>query len=219
MTSNRDDPDRRTTLWAVILIGAGTLFLIGNLGWFSGVASWFWATAFAIGGGGFLVYVLADRGQWWALIPGFALLGLAAAVIGGAAGGGLFLSLLGAGFAAVYALDRTRWWAIIPGGTLITLGAVAWVDGAVQGTHGGWIIFLGLAVTFGLLYLLPQGEGHQPWAIYPALATLALALVILASGAVLGILVPILLIAAGLFLLWRRGWATGSGAPRTRKEA
>lgn len=194
----------RPTLWAVLLIGLGVLFLAGNLGWLRGVDQWLWGLLFAAGGGLILAWFLREREQWWALIPSAALFGLSTAVLGGSSGGGLFLALLGAGFAAVYAVQRTRWWAIIPAGVLLTLGVVAWLDAFFPRFDGGWVFFLGLAATFGYLYRLPDREARQRWAIYPAAATLALALVILLSGTVTGVVIPLLLIAAGVYLIWQR---------------
>ena len=203
----------RPTLWAILLIAVGALFLAGNLGWLRGADEWLWGLLFAGGGATFLAWFVHDRQQWWALIPGSALLGLSAAVLGGSFGGALFLALLGTGFAATYWLERGRWWAIIPGGVLLTLGMVAWLEVIFPRFDGGWLFFLGLAATFGSLYVLPEHEGRQRWAIYPALATLALALAILVSGAVTGVVVPLLLIGTGAFLLWRGGGRPGSRAP------
>lgn len=208
----------RSSLWAILLIAVGVLFLAGNLGWLPGLGGWIWALLFAVGGAAFLAWFARDRSQWWALIPGSALFGLSAAIVGGAAGGGAFLALLGAGFGAIYWLERTRWWAIIPGGVLLTLGIVAWLDTTLPRFDAGWVFFLGLAATFGALYVLPEQKGRQRWAIYPALATLALALVILASGAVTGVVVPLLLIAAGAYLLWQRSDAS-SAAQADRPES
>lgn len=203
MTTNKPAADRSAKLWALTLIAVGLLSLAANMGWLTWITSWLWATLFAAGGGAFLYYYTLDRRQWWALIPGFTLLGLAAAVVGGDIGGALFLALIGAGFSAVYALDKSRWWAIIPASVLITLGFVAWLDTVVPAMNAGWVFFLGLSATFGVLYILPEDEGRQRWAIFPALATLVLSLVVVASGAVTGIVIPLLLIGAGVLLLWR----------------
>lgn len=218
MASNTQKHDRTTTLWAVLLIGIGLLSLAANAGWLAWITPWIWAALFVAGGGAFLYYYTLNRRHWWALIPGFTLLGIAAAIVGGEAGGGLFLALIGAGFATIYVLEREKWWAIIPAGALMTLGAVAWLDTMFPAVDVGWVFFLGLAATFGLLYALPEGQGKQRWAMFPALATLALSLMIIASGAVTGIVVPLILIAAGILLMWRRT-TTNDHSSRRRREA
>lgn len=128
--------------------------------------------------------LLARLGAWWALLPGFGLLALGAATLSsGAASAPLFLGFLGAGFAAAYRAERRRWWAILPAGVLWTLALVAWLGETRPGSQVGWVFFLGLAATFGALFSLP-GAQRQRWALYPALGTLALALLVfVVSGA------------------------------------
>ncbi len=162
----------RSKLLAILLIGGGFFLLAANLGWLGLFANWLWALLFLVGGVAFLYLYRIDKARWWALIPGFGLLGLgAAALVRGDARGSFFLGLTGAGFAAVYLGDRQRWWTIIPAGSLFTLALVAWLEGAWIGFDAGWLFFLGLAATFGTLVALPEGRGKQRWAIYPALGT------------------------------------------------
>lgn len=202
----------RSKLLAILLLG-GFFFLAANLGWLGLFANWLWALLFLVGGVAFLYLHRIDKTCWWALIPGFGFLGLGAAVLmPGDAGGSFFLGLTGAGFAAVYLNDRRRWWAIIPAGSLLTLALVAWLD--VWTGDASWLFFLGLAATFGTLVALPEGKGKQRWAIYPALGTLALALVTLVSSGVGGLLFPLLLIGLGALQLWRGG----GSVPPTSKE-
>lgn len=70
-----------------------------------------------------------------------------------------------------------------------------------------WLFFLGIAATFGLLYLLPASQGGQRWAVYPAVVALAVLAIVLLTGAVSGVVVPIALMLVGLYLLSRRGSA------------
>jgi hypothetical protein len=198
--------------WAYALIALGVLFLATNFGWFNWLTSWLWTSLFIIGGGAFLYVYYQDRSRWWALIPGFALLAIGVAALSGNAAGGFFLALLGAGFAAVYLSNHKRWWAIIPAGILFTLALLAWFDTARPGVDMGWLFFLGVALTFGLLFFIPQ----QRWAIYPALGSLAFMFIILVSH--LGVwLVSLGLIVVGAYLIWRqstgRGGSQGGSSP------
>lgn len=191
--------------WAWLLIAGGLALLATQLGWVGRLNDWLWALLFLGGGAAFFYHFSTSRRDWWALIPAAALAAIGVSILGGAAGGAYFLGVLGIGFALVYLTGHERWWAIIPAGVLITLAVVAWTDARFPRLDTGWLFFLGLAATFGLLYLLPASQGGQRWAVFPALAALALVLVTVLSGAVSGVVFPLALIFAGAYLLWRRG--------------
>lgn len=199
--------------WAVLLIVGGALLLGMQLGWLNGLSDLLWSLLFAAGGAVFLLAFLNDRSNWWALIPAAALGGISLVFVTGALGGAYFLAALGVGFAAVYLTGRERWWAVIPAGALLTLALVAWVDIVAPRLDAGWLFFLGIAVTFGLLYLLPRAQGGQGWAIYPAAGAAFVAMIILLTNAVTGVVLPLLLIVVGGYLLWRGG---GLGPRRPR---
>lgn len=200
-------------VWAILLIAAGLLVLFSNAGWFAGLLSWLWAFVFIAGGVTFLYLYRSNQARWWALIPGFALLAIGLAALSGDAAGGLFLAVLGAGFAAVYASNRRQWWAVIPAGVLLTLALVAWVDAAWPRADAGWLFFLGLAGTFGFLFALPESAGKQRWAIFPALGCLVLMVITFMSSSVGGVVVPLGLIAVGIYLAWRQGSSRGPSSP------
>lgn len=194
---------------AYLLVVAGLFLLAANLGWLGWVSSWFWAVLFLAGGVAFFVYYRTTPKQWWALIPAFSLAAIGIAVIAGDNGGPLFLGLLAAGFAAVALTSANRWWAVIPSGVLATLALVAWLDENSAGGDFGWLFFLGLALTFGVLYILPTGEHRRRWAAYPALALLAFSLVTVMSGSVASVVLPLALVLVGASMLWRRGRSSG----------
>lgn len=210
--------DRGRSFWAYVLVAAGVVLLAANLGWFAGVGSWVWALLFLAGGAAFLYHYVNHREEWWALIPGSALAGIGVTVLAGDAGGPVFLGLLGAGFAAVYLSGRQRWWAVIPAGALLTLALVAWLEEVGPRIDAGWVFMLGLAATFGYLYLLPEGQGKQRWAVYPALAMAAIAVLACFDTSLGGIVGPLLLIGAGAYLIWRRT-ERGGGASGPTPEA
>lgn len=199
-------------VFGAILVLSGVLFLLDNLGVLKGAGDLFWAVLFAVAGGAFLYRFAIYREHWWALIPGFTLLGLATVValetlpLGetGAISGGLFLASIGAAFWAIYLTRRDFWWALIPGGVMVTLGVVAALGDEAKGEAVGGIFFLGLAATFGGLYFLPTAQGRQTWAAIPA-AILGVMGVALLAGAAVGMayILPAALIVIGLYLLWR----------------
>jgi hypothetical protein len=190
----------------LLLIALGGLFLLANV---TTIASLFGALLFFGGGAVFLAAYYRDRDKWWALIPGSVLLALGAAALSPFLSGSLFLGFIGAGFVAVYLSDLRRWWALIPGGILLTLALVAGAETLAPGWDAGPLLFLGFAATFTALYLLPPSAGGQRWALYPAVACIALA--VLSSGFISGLasLWPLALIILGLYLMWQRGRLEG----------
>ena len=158
----------------------------------------------------FLVVFLVDRSKRWALIPAFVLAGVGLIPI-------LALSLTGEFMAAfimfmislpyfvVYFWSARNWWAIIPAGVLASIGAGL----ALQGfdnvlldntTLMNGVMFLGWAITFGLLWLRRTSQPTD-WAKYPAGILFALSVIILAFGSYSGMIWPSMLVAAGLVIL------------------
>jgi hypothetical protein len=108
--------------------------------------------------------------------------------------GGVALS-----FWLVYLVRREFWWALIPAGVLTTLAILARLDN-VSGFSSGAVFFFGLALTFGLVLLVTR----MRWAVFPA-AGLALVGVFILFGQsrFINFIGPAVLIAAGVFLLFR----------------
>ena len=196
-----------------LLVGAGILVLLQNLGVIRSGLELLWAVCFLLAGGVFTSVFLNDRKNWWAVIPGFALLGIGALILlswalpvsGGRWGGGLFLGALAAAFWVIYANRRDQWWPILPGGVLLTLALVAVLDeGVGVGFDTGSIFMLGLGATFLVLYLLPAAGGKQAWAVYPAVILIAIGVIVaIASSSLMQFVGPLALVAAGVYLVYR----------------
>lgn len=198
--------------FGALLVIAGVLLLLQNFA----ILTFDWdlsgALLFALGGAAFVAVFLNDHEQWWAIIPGFTLLGIGgliglAAILPestGAWGGVFFLSTISLAFWVIFAFRRENWWAVIPGGVLLTLAVVAGLAEAAGGIATGGLFFLGLAATFGLVYLLPTPEGRMKWAIIPAgiLGAVGI-LIILAATSVINYLWPVALILVGFYLVYR----------------
>lgn len=191
-----------------LLVAFGVLFLLQNFGLFGGVENLVFLILFGAGGLAFLYVFATNQQQWWAVIPGFVLLGLGV-LIGfgdklGAWGGALFLGSIGLAFWVIYFIRRDFWWAVIPGGVLVTLAIVAALGENLPGTATGGIFFLGLALTFALVYLLPVEGSRQRWAAIPALVLGILGLLLILSlGGIINYVWAIGLIVAGVYLLTR----------------
>ncbi len=204
------------TRWGVLLIALGAFFLLQVTGIFGVLTSLFWSIAFAAGGAVFLyVFLTALQTRWWAAIPGFTLLGLAATVFYDRfappffsdIGGAVFLAAIGAGFAAIFFTNREKWWAIIPGGTLFSVAGVVLVTQADIGfLNPASVLFIGLGFTFGLLGLMSTYlNTNLRWAYIPAAVMLVMGIVIFTPfvGA-LGWIWPLAIIAGGAYLILRR---------------
>ncbi len=205
----------RDNWWAAIpagaLIGLGIVAVLESIesvpGNLSG-AVFLWA--------GTVPFVLLYRREprfFWASIPAafLGVLGLLALVSGTRIGGALFaLSLYwgaGAAFALLFFRRPSRWWAVIPAGALFSLGLLELLGRSGWGgpSSQGFIFCLGLAATFGFLYVIRNDANRLHWAKYPSIILLAISILFLFSALSWGGLLKIVSIAmvlAGLYLLF-----------------
>lgn len=161
-------------LWGALLVLFGVLVLLENIGLVA-IGEIAVALLFSLGGLFFIGLFFESRERWWLLIPGIILLSIAAIIFSSQFfpefadnwSGLIILGGIGLSFLVVYFVDREQWWAIIPAGVMITLGVVAGL-GDTFGIDGGAIFFLGLALTFACLALLPIKDGKLRWAWIPA---------------------------------------------------
>ena len=203
------------------MVGAGASGLASQaLHLPGGLAATVFFASLAAGFGG--VYLVRPRDNWWALIPGgvmaiLAVLSKLIAAAGGEVVGAAFFVGLGLMFVGLYFAEidgqRYNWWALIPAGALLSLAGVVLLSVYGSGALAGAALFLGLGLTFGVLYLL-RGPGRPlGWAWIPALALLAFGLFIVAVAgepAYARLFWPLAFIVTGLVLVarhWRRsGW-------------
>ena len=194
-----DKGDSSRTIWAVVLIAIGIVALFGNASWLPGLDGIVGGLLFAAFGVA-AVYGARRYASDWLMFAAFPAFGLAAAtVIGGDLGGAAFLAGTGAGFLALVVADPTRWWSAIPAGVLFTLAVITWAGDALSEPYEGTVFFLGLAATFAVVWRATARP--QPWAVFPAAACAAMALVVGLSGG--DWIVPVLLIVVGVVLLVR----------------
>jgi hypothetical protein len=200
------------TFWGILLIAGGLLFLMQSLGLLA--LTNFWPVIFAAPGAVFLYAFVRRRENWWAVIPGMALLGIGALIafeqifprVGDIWGGAIFLGSLSVAFLAVYVRTLMReWWAIIPAGVLGSLTATIILEPFLGERFTGGLFLLGIGATFALVYLLPTREGRMRWAIYPAAIVGGIGvLTLVAATQILRILGPLAIIIFGLYLILRR---------------
>lgn len=195
----------------ILLIAVGVIFLLTNLTVIELPWELLVGPLFGIGGIIFLLIFIVDKKDWWALIPGFILIAIGMIIfmdhnLGGFAddwGGLIFLGLLGCAFLLIYILHPQNWWSIIPAGVLLTLGGVSLITEENERWIGG-TFFIGLALTFGLVYNLPKPAGKLKWALYPAGILLILGIAsLLGVERLVNFVGPFILLAVGGFFVYR----------------
>src|SRR5512138_1259527 len=166
---------RGRLIWGVALIAIGAFFLAQQLGWFGRLELPFWAFAFGLLGVIFLVTFITDRRQWWALIPGFIMLGVAfmtwnaeAEFMPDTQAGALFLFSIGLPFLLIYLVDRRLWWALIPGGVLTVIALLTFVCACryVPMTMMAAIILFSVAVVFAAGCFARRYDPGMDWATW-----------------------------------------------------
>ncbi len=206
-------------LWGSILIIAGLLFLMESLGLM--VVGTIWPIVFGIAGILFVYSFIRDPQQWWPVIPGFTLLGLASVIFLDAVApmlssqltGSVFLAWIGLSFLTILISTRGRqWWAVIPGGILLTLAVVTAFEPFVTDVVGGALFMFGVAATFVAVYLIPTTTGHKMrWALYPAAVVGIIGILLLTAAVQLAQMVwPVALIAIGLYVILKNLRGQGS---------
>jgi hypothetical protein len=197
-------------VWGILLILAGALFLLQEFNFITNAFGVLFAVLMAIAGAVFLYAYTTNRTQWWTLIPGVSLLGLAVLIIlndlfpayGGEWGGAIFLGGIGLCFLFIYLTNRELWWTIIPAGVMLTLGAIVILDSYMGDTEG--ILFIGLGLTFALLGLVRTPQGRMTWAFIPALVLVIFGLLVTSAlSNLVAYVIPALLILVGGYIILR----------------
>ena len=159
----------------------------------------------------FLVVYLTNRTRRWALIPAFvlAVVGIIPLIAGRVEGsiiGAFMMFMIAAPFAVVYAASPKNWWAVIPAGIMASIGLTALLTGGgdadERGPLLGALLFAGWALTF--LFLWWRRAVHDTgWAKWPAMGLAIVgAIILLAGGESARIAMPVLIIAAGVVVLY-----------------
>ena len=202
--------DLSRLIWGGLLILAGILFLLQELNFLGSASKYLWLIIMAAGSAVFLWVYFTQEEQWWAIIPGLTLFGLAISALdslvnvfpGSDLTGALFLGCIGLAFWLVYLRRQDQWWAVIPGGVLITLAAITVLDNIF-----GWsevIFFLGLATTFLLVAILPNNGQDTRWAFIPSAILGIIGITLFAPFKDVTVLIwPVILIVFGVYILFR----------------
>lgn len=201
---------------ALVLILFGVVALLDSMNvldlpWVITGPNMIWLLLFGIAGVSFIIAFFSHKDNWWAIIPGLTLLGLAILVgnfLPGnmeVYGAGIFMGLLASSFWIVYLSRRENWWAIIPGGVLLSITALILIEEAFQNDLlSVAIMFLGMGVTFLMIYILPSPARHAQWPLYPAgiLGVMGV-LFLIGAGQAVNWLGAVILIALGGWVIFR----------------
>jgi hypothetical protein len=155
----------------------------------------------------FLVVYLRHRKQWWALIPAYVLLSVALMVgligirlLRNEAIATYVLWSIGLPFLAVYVANRKNWWALIPAYVMGSLGLMIGLIGIGLLRNflvPAYIMYV-IAIPFFVVYARDQ---KQWWALIPAGIMTAIGSSFLIASAASSMLVPAILILAGIWLV------------------
>ncbi len=198
-----------------LLIGVGVLFLVDRLAVAIGIRGPLWALLFGLAAALFMWLYASDKRNWWALLPGFGFVALAAAVMAGAWGGALLFGLAGAVCIALFLRRGGGRWLLLAGGSLVTLALMGLFAGVFPTADSGWVLFFGLAATLFLLHT--RSGGRTTWSLYLAIALAALGLLSMFTGSLVETLIAVALIASGAAMVWQGRVAPGPVAQVPRR--
>jgi hypothetical protein len=193
----------------------GTILLLQSLNIITAqISSAIWGILVGVAAIAFLAQYQSYRDQWWWLIPGGTLLFISIANLGEAFLPSMFnpwedllvLGGIGLSFLIVYFNNRDQWWALIPAGVLLTLGGISTIENLMTPNFDtDSLLFIGLGLTFLVLYFLPRRAGRMRWAIFPGVALLFFGLfqAMESQQEFLKIAGPVVIVLVGLVFLVR----------------
>ena len=117
--------------------------------------------------------------------------------------------LVGLVFLSGLRKGKKNWWALIPGGFSIVIAGSIFLDMQrfISDAYIGVLLFAGMGIIFGILFLMRDEEYNLDWAKYPSLVGFILSAIIVLTidfrDMFSRYLFPILLIAIGIFILVR----------------
>jgi hypothetical protein len=180
MKRRRSDYRLGPLVWAVGLVGVGSLLLLLNfdlLTRYEPAAQFLLAALLALVSAGFFLAAYASpREDWAQLIPAWTLVALAAMTLTSTFDtldqritAALLFVGLAAAFLHIYLLNRLdNWWALIPGGFMLVLAAVIGLSVRITRAETlAALLFAGLGLVFFALFAAPARR-RQWWSLVPA---------------------------------------------------
>ena len=194
-----------------VLVAVGAVVFLINSGFLGVLPAFIWVLLLYALGASFWVNS-RDALRPWQRLLGFAIIGIVATSTSGDLAGAAATGFIGMAFALVYLQNPipSRWWTLIPMGVMSSVTLLILGEALFPRWDATPLLFLGFAVTFTLLYLIPKSMGGRRWALYPAIFWIMMTVVINdPSGSSPAWLLPLLLIGGGAGILW--WWRRGNG--------
>ena len=156
----------------------------------------------------FITVFLRDRSQWWALIPAYVLLAVAAMILLGetvllpdAFEATFVLTAIALPFLVVYVRNRTQWWPLIPAYVLLSIGVMIPLEelGVLSDFLIPAYVMFVIAIPFFIVYFR---NPKQWWPLIPGGIMTAIGLSFLLVEAFQYVF-PALVILVGFWILMR----------------
>ncbi len=186
---------RMNLVWGIVLILAGGLFLVQNLGWFGDFSPSVWTIIFAcLSLLFFVTYFVNGIKEWGWLFPACIFAGIAITLFMVTLGldeaylGAPVLIGVGLPFLAAFLIDRREnWWALIPMWVMAVLSLIVFIVDRVDGEIIGSVFLWAVGLPFLVVYLT---DHSRKWALIPGFILLAVGFIPLlamqASGNLVG---------------------------------
>lgn len=156
----------------------------------------------------FIVVFLRDRSQWWALIPAYVLLAVAAmlllsetVLLPDAFQATFILTAIALPFLVVYLLNRAQWWPLIPAYVLLSIGVMIPLEelGVLSDFLVPAYVMFVIAIPFFVVYIR---NPKQWWPLIPGgiMTTIGLSFLLVEA---FQYVFPALVILVGLWVLMR----------------
>jgi hypothetical protein len=199
---------KQGVVWGGLLILLGVMSLVET---FTSLGPWVWVTVLTVAGLGVYGVYAQERSEKWMLIVSYVLLAVAGLVML------ITLNVLRDEAVATYVLtviaipflvaflqsDRTKWGMLIPPYILIAVGVMVGLIGL--GTLDDLLIpayvLIAIAIPFFVVY---ARDTKKWWPLIPGGITALVGLSFLIAEAAVQFVVPVVLIIAGIWVLYRQ---------------
>ena len=194
-------------------IWGGLLILFGAMGLvevYTDLTAWAWVAILAVAGLGIIGVYLTEPTEWGLLIPAYVMWSIAALValielniLRGDFIATFVLTIIALPFLVGYLRNRENWGLLIPAYVLLAVGVMVWL--LARGILGDLLVpayvMFAIALPFFVVYGL---NPRQWWPLIPGGIMTVIGLAFLMAEAMVGYIVPIMLILAGVLILVRQ---------------
>ncbi len=194
-------------VWGGLLIFFG---IVGLIEMVTDLTAWAWVAILTVAGLGIFSIYLANRSEWWLLIPTYVMWAVAALValielniLQGELIAPFVLTAIALPSLFVYGRNPQHWWALIPAYALLAVGLMVWL--IERGILNDFLIPAYIMFAIAIPFFVVYGRNSQHWwALIPGGIMTIIGLSFLIASAMVGYVVPVVLILAGIWILVRQ---------------